>query len=1019
MRRVLAVRSLWHALRPVLKGLFAESLRRSPALASRLETLEGRQLLSVVNEPPFAGASTNDMAYDSQGNLHVAYYKADTGDLYYAKRSSSGEWLENTKVDGDGLAGGADVGGQLSLAICGNNPAIAYYDAVNGDLKYVALGAQGWTAPESADADNASLNIGASPSLVFNNATPIVSYANWTNKNLRVSRKIDGVWQRVYEKASTDDTGRFTSVAIGSNGRWCVASANKTTGTLVFTQSIDTQTVVETNVWQVASGDVITYVSLAIDSAGNPGISYCDNDSQAGYLRFVQATGGTWGQPQSLDSSSTNEQYTNLFFDGTSPIIAYGGRGTGSVEQAKLATKSGSVWTLSTMLSGYGLISAALASDGTVTFTNLRTGDSGLHVDDYQNGLLAPTDLTTQANANTVRIDLSWTDNSSNETGFIIERSTDGVNFTVINDQVPANATTYSDWGSGTQQVTFTNYAGQLETVTAYNQLNPSSSYTYRVRAKGTNGNSTASTTQQGAMPSSFHLFDDMTYTGQPKAEMRYLGIEGIYETSNGFLVNGSYSEAATRALARRVNALNQILVLDIETMRIDNRIPEREGATEEEKAQEQAAANAEVDATLRQLAQLICWAKAECPNLKVGLYGNLPIRDWNTTTMPREREPYRTDWVNAVNAWKAANDYAAGTQVTVQATTGGPWITKSLIQWVDCLFPSLYTMAYNRYDGLNNWRLYAEANIAEARRIAGGKPVYPYLWMEYHQNAGAALLGQNLSDAEWQLQLSTVRELADGAVLWGGWTKTWNDQASWWQITADFIDEPRQAPSTPTGVQFNSVGAIISWNDTSNEDGYIIERTTDGTNYTQIAVIPENTTEWADPDLRGQPYGVGNRGYRVWAFNAAGRSANPALIPVTSVSRNAFVQTRATLADTFVLPTGSDVRWSDYCVVSTGPIGAGGYLQYNNVVFGATGANQITACVSVADGVTANPIEVFIDDPNNTDPIAVLEPTNTYGQQVLYTQALSSLVTGTHNVYLKAEGPGQGKLYWFQFGNN
>jgi hypothetical protein len=59
-------------------------------------------------------------------------------------------------------------------------------------------------------------------------------------------------------------------------------------------------------------------------------------------------------------------------------------------------------------------------------------------------------------------------------------------------------------------------------------------------------------------------------------------------------------------------------------------------------------------------------------------------------------------------------------------------------------------------------------------------------------------LIGQNLTADYWQTQLNTVRQLADGAVIWGGWTmtttapymyqQTWDDTAPWWQVTKDFL---------------------------------------------------------------------------------------------------------------------------------------------------------------------------------------------------------------------------------------
>ena len=75
----------------------------------------------------------------------------------------------------------------------------------------------------------------------------------------------------------------------------------------------------------------------------------------------------------------------------------------------------------------------------------------------------APTNLTA-AVASTTQINLAWTDNSSNEDGFQIRRSTDGVNFTSL-VAVAADVTTYSDTGlrPGSQyyyQVAAVNAAG-------------------------------------------------------------------------------------------------------------------------------------------------------------------------------------------------------------------------------------------------------------------------------------------------------------------------------------------------------------------------------------------------------------------------------------------------------------------------------------------------------------------------------------------------------------------------------
>jgi hypothetical protein len=93
----------------------------------------------------------------------------------------------------------------------------------------------------------------------------------------------------------------------------------------------------------------------------------------------------------------------------------------------------------------------------------------------------APTNLTATA-ASSSAVSLRWTDNSTNETSFKIERSTDGLAFTEITT-VGTNTNTYTD----------------------SNGLTESTTYYYRVRASNSGGDSeysnTASATTLAAVP--------------------------------------------------------------------------------------------------------------------------------------------------------------------------------------------------------------------------------------------------------------------------------------------------------------------------------------------------------------------------------------------------------------------------------------------------------------------------------------------------------------------------------------
>ena len=91
----------------------------------------------------------------------------------------------------------------------------------------------------------------------------------------------------------------------------------------------------------------------------------------------------------------------------------------------------------------------------------------------------APTDLVASAAA-CDQIDLNWLDNANNETGFTIERSLDGSNFSQL-DTVGADVTSYEDTSAGS--------------VTTY------TTYWYRVRAFNSGGDSSYSNIASATTP--------------------------------------------------------------------------------------------------------------------------------------------------------------------------------------------------------------------------------------------------------------------------------------------------------------------------------------------------------------------------------------------------------------------------------------------------------------------------------------------------------------------------------------
>lgn len=152
------------------------------------------------------------------------------------------------------------------------------------------------------------------------------------------------------------------------------------------------------------------------------------------------------------------------------------------------------------------------------------------------------------------------------------------------------------------------------------------------------------------------------------------------------------------------------------------------------------------------------------------------------------------------------------------------------LARTVDMVLPSLYTPYMEpeeevslTHKNLNEWthsgeawRKNAEWVLQEARKY--GKPVYAFLWPQYHDEPKACqeaqapqrkVLGCDKPDGRdgfgvipgdyWRFQLETVYELADGLVIWdysqskekgGDWNSltNCNDSSHWWYETLDFL---------------------------------------------------------------------------------------------------------------------------------------------------------------------------------------------------------------------------------------
>lgn len=163
---------------------------------------------------------------------------------------------------------------------------------------------------------------------------------------------------------------------------------------------------------------------------------------------------------------------------------------------------------------------------------------------------------------------------------------------------------------------------------------------------------------------------------------------------------------------------------------------------------------DADILDTIDKFETLIGWLKPYVNS--VGIYRIVPQREY---WIPVNEDPVK------LAEWEAANDFM-----------------QPLADAVDILYPSLYTF----YDDHPNWVKYARANMEEARRLAKGKPVRPFMWPRY-QSGGAFDSSKTVAGDYWSLQLKTLN-IADGVLIWdvpdffisefGG--EVWTDTTPW-----------------------------------------------------------------------------------------------------------------------------------------------------------------------------------------------------------------------------------------------
>jgi len=242
--------------------------------------------------------------------------------------------------------------------------------------------------------------------------------------------------------------------------------------------------------------------------------------------------------------------------------------------------------------------------------------------------------------------------------------------------------------------------------------------------------------------PRSFPVYDNMFYIGKPDTKQFGLILSNIITEGDIWPHGQNYGVLPPRSTFDAIVAAHMAnpgpIVLDIEKLPL-------KGSAD----------------TIRQhlhvLATLADWTRADAPGKLVGYYG------YNTLTgVPPANRAY----------------------------------ARELAQHVDAFFPSMYTFDDNQ----GAWATRAQTEAAEDRALAAGKPVFFYLWPQYHD--GTPKQFRYIDAAYWQFQLTTAYRDADGIVLWGPSHFHWDETSGWWAATLQFIRQVGFAEPSPTSAR-------------------------------------------------------------------------------------------------------------------------------------------------------------------------------------------------------------------------
>jgi hypothetical protein len=306
-----------------------------------------------------SGINGVDMAFDPNGDLHVAYFEIGSGNISVEKFDGSA-WVNV------GAASFA-TGGSISLAFEGSTPYVAFSEAIGGGLSVMEFDGTSWKYVGSSSFSSSGSDYA---SIAFDGTTPYVAFQDFGNSSKVTVMSYNGsTWSNVGSPGFSAGSSQYVSLAFEGSTPY-VAFKDGGNSSKASVMKFDGSSWV--NVGQAGfSSGLVEYTTISFHNS-TPYVGYSD-DGSSDAARVDYFDGSAWVQLGSnLDNQSS---FNDLTIKGDTVYVTYVNGGS----------------SFSPVAYEYALTNCSITSAG---LSNIQCNDNGTPndgTDDYITFDLNPT----------------------------------------------------------------------------------------------------------------------------------------------------------------------------------------------------------------------------------------------------------------------------------------------------------------------------------------------------------------------------------------------------------------------------------------------------------------------------------------------------------------------------------------------------------------------------------------------------------------------------------------------------